>query len=343
MGVAMIRPAATTRPLCTGIITDGAEIDRLGPAWDALYARCPHATPFQSHGWLRAWWATFAGSNAAVVTVTRNGDLLAVAPFYVHRDARGIRHLRLIGHGTSDYPDVLVAADDAAETMTAVWDTLARVTWHVGMFTDLTKASPLLAHPVPPEFCTSVVPDGVAPVLSLPADLQTFQDGLPHGLRRTLRRCRKRLEQRGPISFDRVSDDESETMLETLFQLHTDHWQQRNEPGVLAEPRVREFHRLVMCSLGRDGTLRLWTLRCGGDMVGVKYTFWRNGCVWSYISGINHAYKPLSAGALLFEDVIGEAIAAGCTTFDFLRGGEDYKYVWGARDKQLYRLVVART
>ena len=83
-------------------------------------------------------------------------------------------------------------------------------------------------------------------------------------------------------------------------------------------------------------------MRCGADVVGVKYTLWGNGRVWSYISGINQTYKPLSAGALLFEDVIGQAIAGGCATFDFLRGGESYKYVWGAADTQLYRLIVAR-
>jgi CelD/BcsL family acetyltransferase involved in cellulose biosynthesis len=249
-----------------------------------------------------------------------------------------------MGHGHSDYPDLLIAIDDdAAASMTAIWDTLARMTWHIGMFTDLTERSPLLTNPIPSEFCAGVTPQGVAPCLSLPTDIQAFQNGLPRSLRRTLRRCRRRLEECGQISCDQVPVEECESMLEILFQLHTDQWRRLNRPGVFGETRVREFHRRVVRLLGQDGTLRLWAMRCNGDIVGVKYTLWRNGYVWSYISGIDHTYKPLSAGALLFEDVIGHAIAAGCTQFDFLRGAESYKYVWGARDKPLCKLVVART
>jgi CelD/BcsL family acetyltransferase involved in cellulose biosynthesis len=331
-------------PLCTTIVTADADLERLRPAWEDLYARCPHATPFQSHAWLLAWWAAIGQSGAAVVTVTRGGHLVAAAPFYIVRDARGVRLLRLIGHGYSDYPDVLVALDDAAASMAAIWEKLMRLNWHIGMFSDLTAESPLLTCPVPAALCARVAPHSVAPCLSLPPDIQAFHDGLPRGLRRTLRRCRARFEeQRGPISCDQVSPDASETMLETLFQLHTDQWQRRNETGVLAESRVREFHRRAVRGLSLDGTLRLWAMRCNGDVVGVKYTLWRNGSVWSYISGIAPAYKPLSAGALLFEEVIGRAIAAGCTVFDFLRGAESYKYAWGARDRQLYKLVIART
>jgi CelD/BcsL family acetyltransferase involved in cellulose biosynthesis len=333
-----------TAPLSTAIVSTDAELAHLGPAWDDLYERCPLATPFQSHAWLLAWWAAFGASGAAVVTVTRHGQLLAAAPFYIVRDPRGVRLLRLIGHGYSDYPDVLVARDDAAASMAAIWEALTSLSWHIGMFSDLTAGSPLLAHPVPPGLCADLRPHGVAPCLSLPPDAEAFHNGLTHGLRRTLRRCRRRLEERsGPISCDQVPAEASAAMLETLFQLHTEQWQRLDEPGVLAETRVREFHRRVVRVLSKDGTLRLWAMRCDGHIVGVKYTLWRNDCVWSYISGIDHVYKPLSAGALLFEEVIGRAIAAGCTQFDFLRGAESYKYAWGARDRQLYKLVIART
>jgi len=331
-----------SRPLRATLLTSAEELGRLRAEWDSLYDRCPQATPFQSYGWLMAWWTIFGRSDAVVVAVTRHECLVAVAPLYVVRDPHGLRHLRLIGHGHSDYPDLLIADDDPAATMAEIWDALKRIKWHVGMFTDLREASPLLIYPPPAQFVARVTPHGVAPCLALPSDIEVFRNNLPRGLRRTLRRCRTRLDALGPMTCEQVPLNEAEFMLDVLFELHTAQWRRRGRPGVFAEPRVRDFHRLAVRSLSRSGVLRLWALRSNGTVVGVKYTLWRRDCVWSYISGIDDAYRPLSVGAIFFEDVIARAIAAGCTQFDFLRGAESYKYVWGARDQQLFALAVAR-
>ena len=40
--------------------------------------------------------------------------------------------------------------------------------------------------------------------------------------------------------------------------------------------------------------------------------------------------------------VIREAIEAGKSHFDFLRGAERYKYDLGAEDREVYQLVVQR-
>jgi CelD/BcsL family acetyltransferase involved in cellulose biosynthesis len=36
------------------------------------------------------------------------------------------------------------------------------------------------------------------------------------------------------------------------------------------------------------------------------------------------------------------AAAEGAQKFDFLRGGEPYKYAWGARDRQLLSVTLTR-
>jgi len=40
---------------------------------------------------------------------------------------------------------------------------------------------------------------------------------------------------------------------------------------------------------------------------------------------------------------IEEAVRAGASEFDFLRGKEAYKYKWGAKDRPTYRCVLRPT
>ena len=61
-----------------------------------------------------------------------------------------------------------------------------------------------------------------------------------------------------------------------------------------------------------------------------------------YNSGYDPNYSSFSIGLLLKAMCIREAIEEGKEYFDFLRGMESYKYHFGAKDVQLYRLVVHR-
>ena len=51
-----------------------------------------------------------------------------------------------------------------------------------------------------------------------------------------------------------------------------------------------------------------------------------------YASGFDPAFAARSPGALVIARAIEAAHEAGARRYDFLRGGEAYKYEWGARD-----------
>jgi CelD/BcsL family acetyltransferase involved in cellulose biosynthesis len=53
-------------------------------------------------------------------------------------------------------------------------------------------------------------------------------------------------------------------------------------------------------------------------------------------------YRALSPGVLATAYCIEEAIRQKKKVFDFLRGSEEYKYRFGARDTEIYRLVINR-
>ncbi len=52
-----------------------------------------------------------------------------------------------------------------------------------------------------------------------------------------------------------------------------------------------------------------------------------------YLTGFDVARAYESPGAILLGDLIGWALAEGRRELHFLRGGEGYKYGWGAVDR----------
>jgi CelD/BcsL family acetyltransferase involved in cellulose biosynthesis len=59
-------------------------------------------------------------------------------------------------------------------------------------------------------------------------------------------------------------------------------------------------------------------------------------------AGVDLDARELSPGVLMVAKYIERAIAAGKRRLDFLRGDEGYKYIWGAVDEPIQRLLVRR-
>jgi CelD/BcsL family acetyltransferase involved in cellulose biosynthesis len=79
--------------------------------------------------------------------------------------------------------------------------------------------------------------------------------------------------------------------------------------------------------------LRLYRLRIAGAVAAVYYGFtWRDRS-YAYLGGFDPDLPRLSLGAQTLYHAMREAIAEGCREFHFLRGGEAYKYAWGAEDQ----------
>ena len=64
--------------------------------------------------------------------------------------------------------------------------------------------------------------------------------------------------------------------------------------------------------------------------------------MYLYNSGYDPQYSYLSPGIVLVGYLIREAIESGRCEFDFLRGKESYKYRFGAKDSNIYRMVIKK-
>src|SRR3569623_1597270 len=228
--------------------------------WWTLWREAPAATPFQSPAWLIPWWQAFAPGELLTVALRARGRLVALAPLYLESGALG-RRLLPLGIGISDYLDVLLAPgrDDVAA---ALIDCCCRLTarWEVLELGELSANAAALGVPCPAQ-CTEIADrQSACPTMLLGAG--TDESGLPFEVpgkrRQSYRRRRRAAEAAGGLEILAPGPD---AFLEALTQLHARRWQAKGEPGVLADPRVREFHRLALPRLLRAGLARCTVAR----------------------------------------------------------------------------------
>ena len=317
-------------------ITEARELEALAPEWDALWERLPGATPFQSPAWLLPWWRhVFGGGKLWALALRVDGRLAGLAPFFIYGTQE--RTVAVLGAGISDYPDVLVEPESAGP----IFEHVARRAseWDVCNFQDLRPGSPLPAVACAANLESRTHVCSVCPVISLPGTWAELEARLPAGLRTGLRRARRRLDKIG-ASFEEAGADTMAEFMEALFRLHTARWKSRDEPGMLPEGALREFHCESAAGLQCRGMLRLYGLRAAGRLIAVLYGFAARGRFYAYLSGFDPALERFSPGAALLAMAVERAIAEGLREFDLLRKRESYKYLWGAKEQANRRLLV---
>lgn len=300
------------------LITSIEELRALEPEWDALWRGDANATPFQSPHWLLPWWERFGSGELAVIAHRESVALRAVVPLYVMREDDESLGM-LIGTGISDYLDAIGNAEDLLGSLASIdcqlWD-----------LQQLRPSSPLLKAPT--TLSDNIEEQDACPVVAL-AEL-------------TRRRNISYYRRHANATYESATAANLDELLDALFALHAARWESRGLPGVLADPLTQDFHRDVARRMLGAGALRMYAMRIDARIVAIFYGFAHAGVSYFYLGGHDPAHDKLSVGTLVLAHAIDEAAREGQTTFDFLRGAEEYKYAWGARDRMNRRRQLVR-
>lgn len=312
-------------------ITDEQGLAELVPDWEELWQRDPTATPFQSPGWLLAWWRVFGSPDPVVLTARESGKLIGLLPLYLLREG-GRRKLLPIGIGLSDYIGVLIdpaTPGCVALLLRAVAELSA---WDECWLPDIAPEN-ALATASSCGLADRIEAAAPCPVLVLPRDRSPLGKIVPRKMLRDLHQARTRAESAGGIRFETIIGDQLEEAISDFFRLHEKRWRARGETGVCADLKIQSFHRAAARGLQARDLLRLYRLWIGSSVAAVYYGFVAKGRAYAYLGGFDPCLPRLSPGAQIIAYAIEQGIAEGATSFDFLRGAESYKYAWGAVDQ----------
>ena len=309
------------------------ELEVLAPEWDILWARTGKS-PFQSAMWLLPWARQFTRENLVVVSIRREGKLVAVCPFYVWNN-----RLFLLGNGISDYLDICAAAGDIELLRGELSGWLESQRFADELEFNQLPADSILLQIAPAGFQGVHRPGDSCPVLSL-ENKEPDYFAPPRQLEK-LRYYERRAAKIGDVKFEKATSENCGSFLDQLFKLHSARWSEKGG-GVLAETDLQQFHSRAVNAFARGGFLRMYRFRIGSEIAGVLYAFANERATFFYLSGFDPKFEKLSPGALMIGHAIREAMAEGNRAFDFLRGSEPYKYHWGACDQQTTNLLLSR-
>lgn len=318
-------------------VRDPPALSALVPDWWELWRRSPSATPFQSPAWLIPWWGVFSPGGLAAIAVREGGRLVGFAPLYVETG----RHRRLLplGIGLSDYCDVLLDPEypDAGEPL--MREAAASTPWDAFELTELAVDAAALSLFAPPLSRLTDSNASESPVLRLRGDLKGT---IPTTRHRKLRQAQSRAARRGAVSILCADGGNGPAMLSDLIRLHSACWRARDSAGVFADRRVADFQAAALPLLTKANLARVYALRIGGDIVAIHYGFVHRRRAYAYLQGFDPLYAHESPGTIIVAHAIEQAIGEGATEFHFLRGGEAYKYAWGAESRRNTRRTFIR-
>jgi CelD/BcsL family acetyltransferase involved in cellulose biosynthesis len=311
-------------------VRDAEALERLAPEWADLVQRAADATPFARPEWKIPWWRRFGSGTLHCLPMRAEGGRLAgVLAFFVH-EWDGRRQATLVGNGITDYLGLIAEPGAEIECARAVYRYLAdiRSEWDLCDWQDLSEDSPLIRC-APAGFWNSLEDDRPCMRAALPCNADEWEASLPHGLRRTVRVSTRRLERDGDLLFETL---ESATQIRELFHLHEIRWAMKGGPAsMLDQSAVQEFLVDAAVRFAAAGKLRLYTMRVNGGLEAVILAVLDRNRAWGYITGMNPGLSRFSPGSLVLNYAMREAIREGAVAWEFLRGDEQYKSLWGAQ------------
>jgi CelD/BcsL family acetyltransferase involved in cellulose biosynthesis len=327
-----------------------AEWATLQESWNGLLSRSAADCPFLRWEYQRAWWAHRGGGELPDAELRiglwrKDGGLRGIAPLL--RTAVGdARILRLIGsREISDYLDVICAPDDLdafcedlladlAGQDGAEWRELDLHNLRSGSRT----AAAMTAAAERRGWTWTQQPLEICPSIRLAATWDAYLETLDKKQRHEVRRKLRRAEAEGrAVALRKAEPGDAGAMEDFLRLMSLD-----PRKAEFLTPGMRaQFHAIAEAA-AQAGILQLVFLEVEGRRAAGFFNFDYRNRIWVYNSGMDPAYASLSPGWVLLALLLQEAIALGREEFDFMRGNESYKFLWGGSGEPISRLTIRR-
>ncbi|MGQ4807898.1 hypothetical protein NKDENANG_01264 [Candidatus Entotheonellaceae bacterium PAL068K] len=327
--------------------TSASAFHDLQDEWLQLLSQMPFQSIFLTPQWQGTWWRHFGHAHQLYLLTVRSatGELQGLAPLMITNGTDAPPRIQAIGDlELCDYLDLLIAPAHDHEVGQALVRHLASQMGDAMEFCLPNLARRSVATPILRDgfaahgLTVEVEQIETCPSIPLPDDwdkyLRLLRGKDRHEMRRKIRRAAATVALEYIVADDAAS---LEAELDTFFTLHRLSRQHAKRDFMTAAKAA--FFRDMARQLLANGWFDLVCLRADDLPVAALCCFTYGTTYAAYNASYHPDHGHLSAGIVLFADRIRNAITRRFTCFDFLRGGEPYKYRFGATDRPLYQLL----
>jgi CelD/BcsL family acetyltransferase involved in cellulose biosynthesis len=338
VGDSAVDVAEPAPAVCTfALVTERASFDALEAEWNDLFWRAGRsAQVFQTFNWNWHWCNHYlaaasgeTGPSLAIVTGRRHGRLVMVWPLVSERVA-GLTQIGWMGDPVSQYGDVLIEPDSLpflAEAWAFVTRELKPDLLRLRKVRDDAAIAALLGdlNAFPAEHHE-------APYLDLASapDFATFERRYSPRSRRNRRRLFRRLQELGPVAFERCREGpRARALAIKAVDLKREWLKERGLVSpALGDPRFASFFADVAQGTVRPAGCEVSALTSGGEPAAIEITLRCLDRILMHVIVFNLKYEKAGAGVLLLERTFAQSFGTNARTFDLLSPGDSYKLAW---------------
>lgn len=303
---------------------------RLLAEWTELAAGTS-APCWVAPGWVVPWWKHMArGRPGLVVVRSGRGSLRAVLP--VQR--KGPALLSATNWHTPEYS---VVAEDKTARRQVVEAALTLAGSRLTLdFVDDTTAADVQAITERSGGRSLVRHLESSPHLPLDGG---WQDRLDRHVLAELGRRRRRLEERGEVSFE-VADGSShlDALLHQGFRVEASGWKGRTGSAIACSPSTESFYRELATWAAGAGLLRLCFLRLDGVALAFDFSIEERGVHSLLKTGFDEGARSFGPGKLLRLHVLQDCVRRDVRQYEFLGTPQDWKREWTSYERRRLRV-----
>lgn len=309
-------------------------LESIAPEWEVLVGNS-FAAAFSQPAWYSAWLDAFEINKLAFITARAGSRLVGLLPLARFRtDARGLYFTEVAPIARGDYQPPLVVPEYAPEALPAMLDAAFAYFGRRGTFwwPNIPVTDPsldLLRAYLSSRKMPFVEDRESAPRLRLNgADFAAAEKMWSSSHRIDVRRQRKRLAEKGPVSLWRPSTlAEAEPVLTDFFRVHDEKWLAQGFPGMFQKPEQQRHFRAIFKHLWGRG-LFFSTVRCGDLDVSYGVAFFAGDWIQWFRPSYRSEFHNFSPSKIHIALLVEEACRMNWQGIDFLLGEEPYKKLW---------------
>ncbi len=311
-------------------------------AWNEVLHSSNQDCPFLTHEWISSWWECFAEDNSLEVLLFKDEreNPVGVAPLMIQDNT-----LRFIAsEEVSDYCDFVFMKghrEEFYESLFGYFKTVSSNIEKIELMNVPSSSSTLDDLPrLAPKHGFSCAKEEVevAPVLELPMSYEAYLENLSKKKRHELRRKLRRMESLEGIRVEKITDSQDlRIYLDKFIALHKQ--RSSSKTKFWEKPKMSAFFHEMAYWFSLREWIELDVLFYEDRILATLINFSYLDRIYFYNVAFDRDFAWYSPGIFLFDHCIQEAISTGKKSADFLRGREEYKYYFGAKDSKIFRLT----
>lgn len=303
--------------------------------WNALLEQSSNNEFFLKWEWVFTWWEVYAKGKELFILLIKDdsGNLVGIAPWYIKKNK-----IFFLGTGENvcpEYLNIIIKNGYEGSVIKEIFLYLDKCAkWSILFLSDILEGHRMIdlldkqAKNNRLVFLRQRIKTPCV-YIALPDTWDNMFKGLSAKFRRNINLGRKKLIGVPQTRIDFIYNGEPPSaLIEKIFSLHNKRWQEKRSIGKFQFQDYKLFHSKLIERIPQNRAISIFEVN--GKPEGMIYGFSYHNKIYAYQSGFNpdSQYKKYSILQIIHSYTIEKAIKEKFIEFDFLRGGEDYKYRW---------------